>query len=73
MRLKQAFGRLVRKADDKGVFVLLDARMPSRLLGAFPEAAAVEKTGLAEVAREIRTFLATGPSGGGGLDASGVR
>ena len=31
LRLKQAFGRLVRRADDTGVFVLLDPMMPSRL------------------------------------------
>ncbi|MGF1627674.1 MAG: ATP-dependent DNA helicase, partial [Alphaproteobacteria bacterium] len=28
LRLKQAFGRLVRRADDRGVFVLLDGRTP---------------------------------------------
>jgi hypothetical protein len=37
LRLKQAFGRLVRRGDDHGVFVLLDPMMPSRLAGAFPE------------------------------------
>src|SRR5690606_26093104 len=37
LRLKQAFGRLVRRADDRGVFVLLDPVMPSRLVGAFPD------------------------------------
>ena len=37
LRIKQAFGRLVRHGDDKGVFVMFDPRMPSRLLGAFPE------------------------------------
>ena len=31
-RLRQAFGRLIRRADDKGVFVLLDRSCPSRLL-----------------------------------------
>ncbi len=36
-RLAQAFGRLIRRADDRGMFVLLSAAMPSRLLGAFPE------------------------------------
>ena len=37
LRLKQAFGRLVRRADDTGVFVLLDPRLPSRLATAFPD------------------------------------
>ena len=34
LRLRQAFGRLIRAADDRGVFVLLDRRAPSRLLSA---------------------------------------
>src|SRR5581483_5145940 len=46
LRLRQAFGRLVRRAGDSGVFVLLDSRLPSRLLGAFPEGVAVERIGL---------------------------
>ena len=36
LRLRQAFGRLIRRADDRGVFVLLDSRVPSRLFSAFP-------------------------------------
>ncbi|HYN37758.1 MAG TPA: ATP-dependent DNA helicase, partial [Rhodospirillales bacterium] len=36
LRLKQAYGRLIRHADDRGVFVMLDRQLPSRLLGAFP-------------------------------------
>jgi ATP-dependent DNA helicase DinG len=35
-RLAQAFGRLIRRADDHGCFVILSAALPSRLLGAFP-------------------------------------
>jgi ATP-dependent DNA helicase DinG len=35
-RLAQAFGRLIRRADDKGVFVLLDAASPSRLFTSLP-------------------------------------
>ena len=37
LKLKQAYGRLIRRAGDTGVFVLLDKAMPSRLFGAFPE------------------------------------
>ncbi|MDE0059547.1 MAG: ATP-dependent DNA helicase [Defluviicoccus sp.] len=58
LRLKQAFGRLVRQADDRGVFVLLDPRMPSRLTGAFPDEVAVERVGLAEAVDATRAFLA---------------
>lgn len=59
LRLKQAFGRLVRRAGDRGVFVLLDPMMPSRLHGAFPDGVAVERVGLAEAVRVTRAFLAT--------------
>ncbi|HXP31853.1 MAG TPA: ATP-dependent DNA helicase [Stellaceae bacterium] len=58
LRLRQAFGRLVRRADDCGVFVLLDKAMPSRLLGAFPEGVAVERVGLAEAVERTKAFLA---------------
>jgi ATP-dependent DNA helicase DinG len=58
LRLKQAFGRLVRRADDHGVFVLLDRQLPSRLLGAFPEGVAVARIGLAETVGAIRGFFA---------------
>jgi ATP-dependent DNA helicase DinG len=58
LRLKQAYGRLIRRADDRGVFVLLDPMMPSRLLGAFPEGVTAERVGLAEAVAETRSFLA---------------
>jgi ATP-dependent DNA helicase DinG len=57
LRLRQAFGRLVRRAGDTGVFVLLDSRLPSRLLGAFPEGVAVERIGLKETLEKTRVFL----------------
>jgi ATP-dependent DNA helicase DinG len=60
LRLRQAFGRLVRRADDMGVFVLLDPMMPSRLAGAFPEGVAIERTGLAEAVAATREFLRAG-------------
>ncbi|MEM7443416.1 MAG: ATP-dependent DNA helicase [Pseudomonadota bacterium] len=57
LRLKQAFGRLVRRADDRGVFVLLDPMMPTRLTGAFPDGVEVERLGLAEAVQITRSFL----------------
>ena len=57
LRLRQAFGRLVRRADDTGVFVLLDPMMPSRLLGAFPDGVDVRRVGLAEAVRVTKGFL----------------
>jgi ATP-dependent DNA helicase DinG len=58
LRLKQAFGRLVRRADDRGVFVLLDPMMPSRLAGAFPEGVALRRVGLAEAVAGTKDFFA---------------
>ncbi len=57
-RLRQAFGRLIRAASDRGVFVLLDRRTPSRLLSAFPPGVSVQRVGLAEAVAATRAFLA---------------
>ena len=51
LRLRQAFGRLIRRATDRGVFVLLDRQTPSRLLSAFPAGVAIRRVGLAEAVR----------------------
>ena len=59
LRLKQAFGRLVRRADDKGVFVMLDKALPSRLLTAFPAEVEIARVGLAQAVGDIADFLAT--------------
>lgn len=56
-RLRQGFGRLIRRADDRGVFVLLDRRTPSRLLSAFPAGVQPERLGLAAAAQATRAFL----------------
>jgi ATP-dependent DNA helicase DinG len=45
-RLAQAFGRLIRRQGDKGVFVVLSAAMPSRLLSAFPQGVPVSRVPL---------------------------
>jgi ATP-dependent DNA helicase DinG len=60
-RLRQAFGRLVRRADDKGVFVLLDARCPSRLLAGLPDGVIVRRLGLRDAIAETRAFLDNAP------------
>lgn len=57
LRLRQAFGRLIRSAADTGVFVLLDRRAPSRLLSGLPEGVSVIRTGLADAAAQTRRFL----------------
>ena len=58
LRLRQAFGRLIRRTSDRGVFVLLDRRTPERLLSAFPAGVTIRRVGLAEAAAETRNFLA---------------
>ncbi len=63
-RLRQAFGRLVRRADDHGVFVLLDRAFPSRLHGAFPPGVTVERIGLADAVQATRGFLLPSPAVG---------
>lgn len=57
LRLKQAYGRLVRRATDSGVFVMLDPMMPSRLAGAFPEGVEIQRVGLADAVEVTRDFL----------------
>jgi len=57
LRLKQAFGRLIRSQEDKGCFVILESATPSRLLTAFPPDAPVRRCGLVEAIEEIGKFL----------------
>jgi len=45
-RLAQAFGRLIRRASDRGAFVLIGPAVPSRLLGAFPAGTRIERVTL---------------------------
>jgi len=58
-RLAQAFGRLIRRAGDRGAFVLLSGAMPSRLLTAFPEGVPVARVTLDEAVLRIQR-LSTG-------------
>jgi ATP-dependent DNA helicase DinG len=57
LRLKQAFGRLLRKAGDRGIFVMLDAMLPSRLLTAFPQGVEISRIGLVEALDVTRKFF----------------
>ncbi|WP_029936902.1 ATP-dependent DNA helicase [Sphingomonas sp. UNC305MFCol5.2] len=56
-RLAQAFGRLIRRADDRGSFVLLSAASPSRLLDAFPPGTPVARVSLDEAVERVRLSL----------------
>lgn len=57
LKLKQAYGRLLRRDGDQGVFVMLDKALPTRLTTAFPEGVEVERIGLAEAITTVRGFL----------------
>jgi ATP-dependent DNA helicase DinG len=56
-RLAQAFGRLIRRQGDRGVFVILSAAMPSRLLRAFPPGVRVSRVPLDEAIVRVRAML----------------
>ncbi|MBV8237613.1 MAG: ATP-dependent DNA helicase [Sphingomonas sp.] len=58
-RLAQAFGRLIRSAQDRGAFVLLSAAMPSRLLTAFPPGVAIARVPLDEAIARVRERLSS--------------
>jgi len=57
LRLRQAYGRLVRRADDRGVFVILDRALPSRLLSAFPPGVPITRVPLIEATAATASFL----------------
>jgi len=57
LRLRQAYGRLIRRADDRGVFVVLDRAVPSRLLAAFPDGVPIARVPLAYAAEATAHFL----------------
>lgn len=63
-QLRQAFRRLVRRADDKGIFVLFDARCPSRLLAGLPDGVIVRRLSLRDAVAETRAFLDGPPAVG---------
>ena len=52
-RLAQAFGRLIRRQGDCGLFVILSAAMPSRLLKAFPPDVPVSRVPLDEAIARV--------------------
>jgi ATP-dependent DNA helicase DinG len=62
LRLRQAFGRLVRAADDRGCFVVLDPRLASRFATAFPEGVAIERLGLVDAIEAVAAFCNTAPT-----------
>jgi ATP-dependent DNA helicase DinG len=61
-RLAQAFGRLIRRQGDCGVFVILSAAMPSRLLKAFPPGVPVRRVPLDMAIARVEERLAAAPA-----------
>ena len=58
LRLRQAYGRLIRRGDDRGVFVILDRQLPSRLLAAFPPGVPIARVPLTDAVEATAAFLA---------------
>ncbi|ODT87612.1 ATP-dependent DNA helicase [Phenylobacterium sp. SCN 70-31] len=56
-RIAQAFGRLIRRADDRGCFVLLDASSPTRLFAGLPPGVELQRVGLVEAIEQVAAFL----------------
>lgn len=56
-KLRQAFGRLIRRADDRGVFVLLDRACPSRVLAGLPDGVTPLRVTLAQAVEQTRELL----------------
>ncbi len=52
-RIAQAFGRLIRRTDDFGQFVMLSPSVPSRLLSAFPEGTPIRRLSLDEAVNHV--------------------
>jgi len=59
-RLAQAFGRIIRRKDDQGHFVILSPAFPSRLFSAFPEGTPIERMPLDQALEEIKSGLLPG-------------
>jgi ATP-dependent DNA helicase DinG len=57
-RLAQAFGRLIRRDGDQGLFVILSAAMPSRLLSAFPPGVVIRRVPLDVALQRVEERLA---------------
>lgn len=61
-RLAQAFGRLIRRGDDAGSFVLLSAATPSRLLDAFPPGVPIARVPLDAAVEAVAAMARRLPS-----------
>ena len=60
-RLAQAFGRLIRSSQDHGMFVVLSAAFPSRLLSAFPPGTPIARVTLDEALQRVASGVSRLP------------
>ena len=71
-RMAQAFGRLIRRAEDRGSFVILSAAMPSRLLSAFPPGTPIRRLTLDEAIISVSGQSRAGLNGNATLGLQGL-
>ncbi len=60
LKLRQAFGRIIRRDEDRGIFILLQSAVPSKFLLAFPKEIEVQKISLEEIVSNIKIFFNKG-------------
>ena len=60
-RLAQAFGRLIRSSQDHGMFVVLSAAFPSRLLSACPPGTPIARVTLDEALQRVASGVSRLP------------
>jgi ATP-dependent DNA helicase DinG len=56
LRLRQAFGRLIRREGDRGCFVILDPRLATRFTTAFPAGIQIDRVGLVDAIDLVKKF-----------------
>ncbi|MCL2672779.1 MAG: ATP-dependent DNA helicase [Alphaproteobacteria bacterium] len=56
-RLTQAFGRLIRTSQDRGVFVILDRAVPTIALSAFPEGVIIDRLPINQACLVVKQHL----------------
>jgi ATP-dependent DNA helicase DinG len=70
-RLAQAFGRLIRRREDRGMFVLLSAATPSRLLTAFPPGVIISRVPLDQAIARVGVRLSSKAPGERAIASAG--
>ena len=56
-KLRQAYGRLLRRKEDRGVMVVLEGKVPGGSMAFFPEGVEPMSMSLREVSTEVRSFF----------------